>query len=33
MMVFQGVILEVDELLGAEVERLLTVAARPVPMT
>ena len=31
--VFQGVVIEVDELLRAEVERGLTVAARPVPMT
>jgi len=31
--VFQGVVLEVDELARAEVERLLTAAARPVPMT
>ena len=31
--VFQGVVLEVDELLRAEVECLLTIAARPVPMT
>ena len=31
--VFQRVVVEVDELLRAEVERLLTSAARPVPMT
>ena len=31
--VFQDVVVEVDELLRAEVERLLTSAARPVPMT
>ena len=31
--VFEGVVVEVDELVRAEVERRLTAEARPVPMT